>query len=502
MKNLLNVQKMETILESYTEQTCYIDSLVDQWEIAKSDLFTFFGNKLTIEKEFSDQLDNNDTLRKLFTLYDELENIRLFTNTEARESFYEIINTLTPDELRQNSCIIERNNIPTYKKGMKLSKFLRSLIPDVPDFITLNGKQKTSKEYFDIKYSMFNQSLTFNGILVISIDPLDYLTMSVNQNDWESCHANNGCYQAGMLSYMVDQYSAISYVKSKGEVDYNINYKQFSHNNKKWRSVVYISLNTFSSIHCRQYPADNESAAKTARKMIADQYAKIYNIPSDYSITRDIDNIQEMVKDCNNALHYNDIIHYPSKTASRLKMKISEKEPFMIIGEAPHCPVCGDHYLEESSKLVCEYCEEESYTCSDCGCRVNADNVYSVNDDLVCEYCYNENYSWCSHCEETEHNDNGQYIESEGVWVCDCCIRNNYTECEHCRELVNDDDITHVDGDAICSECLHDNYSYCDHCSEYVKNEDTEYYDGETLCLSCYDEIIEEESEEEQEGEA
>ena len=66
---------METILEAYTNQTCYIDSLVNQWESAKSDLFTFFGNKLTIEKQFSEEetkllLDNFEAIHVEYWNYE------------------------------------------------------------------------------------------------------------------------------------------------------------------------------------------------------------------------------------------------------------------------------------------------------------------------------------------------------------------------------------------------------------------------------------------------
>jgi len=506
----IDSKKIETILEAYTEQTCDgIRPLLSQWASNKSDLFQFFGNKLTLEREFSEHLPNDEILTLLRNLYGELFNLKIL-GTEYKGDFFYLLHTITAEELINNKCIEQREFIPSYKTGMKLSKFLRQQITDIPNFTIMNGKLKSSRELFDIKWSMFNQSLTFNGLMVISIDPLDYLTMSINKYDWESCHnLEDGCHKAGPLSYMLDSHSAIAFVlKDKTEFEY----KGFSHTSKKWRQMVYINLESLVSIHCRQYASDNENAAKVARQLMADQFSKHFNISSDYTVSRNLEKARLLIEDyeSNNYLsshyshmHYNDVL-LTDNEISRIRMKQNETiltDYIMIIGNNVLCPVCGEHNIESSDELTCEYCKEESYTCSDCGCRVSADNMHSTEDSILCESCYNENYSYCEHCENVEHNDNGQYIESAGQWLCDHCINNNYTECEQCGELHNDDNITHVDGNAICESCLSDNYSYCDHCNEYFKNEDTEYYDGETLCISCYDEVIEAEENEESEEE-
>ena len=45
----------------------------------------------------------------------------------------------------------------------------------------------------------------------ISVNPIDYLTMS-NGRSWHSCHAFNGGYFGGTVSYMLDQVSLITFV--------------------------------------------------------------------------------------------------------------------------------------------------------------------------------------------------------------------------------------------------------------------------------------------------
>jgi len=463
MLSAINAEKIETILESYTDQTCYgIDSLLSQWASAKSDLFQFFGNKLTIEREFSESLEDGECLTLLHNLYGELFNLNII-GTDYRGEFFRIIHTITAEELKNNKCIESRDFISTYKAGMKLSKFLRNQVLDILNFTIMNGKQKSSRELFDIKWSMFNQSLTFNGIMVISIDPLDILTMSINKYDWESCHnLKDGCHKAGPLSYMLDNHSAIAFVlKDKTEYEY----KGFSHTSKKWRQMVYINLDTLISLHCRQYASDNENAAKVSRQLMADQFASYFNISNDYSVSRDLDKARQLVEDCesnNNHgdshyshMHYNDVL-LTNNSISRVKMKNIQKDIYdsqyiMTIGNNVICPVCGDHEITQSNELQCDYCLGGTYTCSHCGERANEDNLH--NGQHYCDDCHSNLFSWCEICEEYEYNDNGQYVESDGKWVCDECLRRNYTHCENCGEWISDNDLIRTNREDYCQSC-------------------------------------------------
>ena len=515
MKNLVNAQKVESILESYTGQSCYgVQSLINNWAYAKKDLFNFFDGKLSIEREFSEHLPDDEVLTLLHNLYSDLFQLDLF-GTDYRGEFFKIVHTITAEELINNKCIEERPTIPSYKIGMKLSKFLRMQVIDIPNFGEIKGKIKSSRELFDIKWSMFNQSLTFNGIMVISIDPCDILTMSINKYDWDSCHdLEDGCHKAGSLSYISDHHSAVAFVL-KDKTEYNYNFEAYSHTSKKWRQMVYINLDTMVSIHCRQYTADNENAAKVSRQLMADQFSKHFNISNDCKVSRNLDLARELIEDCDpvnhngshsNQLHYNDVL-LTSHEISIITMKESTKDrktSIMTIGSnSVTCPVCGDHELTKADELQCDYCLGGAYTCSHCGDRTNEDNLMSDNNgNHYCESCHNELFSYCESCEEYEYNENGQYLESEGIWVCDDCLRRNYTECSHCGEYINDNDIIDHNNNNYCQSCHDELFAYCDHCEEYHRHENTTYYNGETLCFSCYDEVIEAEENEEQEEDA
>ena len=68
-------------------------------------------------------------------------------------------------------------------------------------------------DMFQTRASMMIQEDKIEGILCLSVHPLDYLSSSENTYNWRSCHALNGDYAAGNYSYMVDDSTVICYLR-------------------------------------------------------------------------------------------------------------------------------------------------------------------------------------------------------------------------------------------------------------------------------------------------
>jgi uncharacterized protein YbaR (Trm112 family) len=458
MLNLINQEKIETVFRAFTEErNCNLLPLLNQWAENKKDIFEFFGGNLTLEREFSSSLPDREISE-------------LFCDFRYRNDNYgfvvdKFMSKLTPTELKNNKCIEERPLMPNYKVNQKVSKYLNSIIEDESDYEMINGKYKSKREYFSIMFSMFLQSLKFDGVLTISIDPLDYLTMSLNQANWHSCHSNDGCYQAGTLSYMTDKYSVIASVKSKSDVEYDINGIQFTHNSKKWRQVVYIDIDTFSAIFSRQYPADNENVSKIAREIIAKQFSKFFNIEEKWSILRNRDRIRNMIKDnIESPLHYNDILHI-DREYTRIKMSEGGQNPNIIIGNIPYCPVCGEKYLDRSGSVLCKKCRKDYRICPDCG------EILYINEG------------------QNEH-----YYRRNEEFYCNSCFQRDFIYCEECQEWERKEGSEIVNGKVVCRYCLRRKYTKCEDCGEYVKSLSIIEYNNHCYCITCYDKIaIEEE---------
>jgi len=225
MLALINRQKIESIIsEATNESSLYITPLLNQWADAKKPLFELFGNSLTMQKQLDDTLTDTEIIQKV--------NNFIYTNNNPDfKPAMDHLSKLYLEELKNNSVVSNSTN-----KGMKLSKYLGKMVLNPSNPITVNGKQYTQKEYFDIQFSVLLQSIKVKSNLIISIDPIDFLTMSISGQGWESCHnIKDGCHRAGTLSYMTDNHTCIAYLATK---DFTWNGIPLS--NKTWRQAIYI----------------------------------------------------------------------------------------------------------------------------------------------------------------------------------------------------------------------------------------------------------------------
>ena len=149
-----------------------------------------------------DKLPHNENHEKYFedkyvvgsSLIDFLEkNFDFITDDDNLKEWFSILRNMT--------------KIKTRKGAVKLSKFLSKLFNDTQ---------------FDIELSKLFQHKNEKGTLVISIDPVDYLMMSMNKHGWSSCQrVINGCYSSAPFAYMLDNTTLISYIHNKNTYHYD-----------------------------------------------------------------------------------------------------------------------------------------------------------------------------------------------------------------------------------------------------------------------------------------
>lgn len=143
-----------------------------------------------------------------------------------------------------------------FPRGMKLSKVL------MKEF-------GLDAEDVRQKLSMLIQSNKVTGKLCLSIHPLDYLSASENNHGWRSCHALDGEYRAGNLSYMTDDCTIIAYLKSDSEPTKLPRFpRDVPWNDKKWR--VYLHVDRINNIVYagRQYPFHTDKGLELISEMI------------------------------------------------------------------------------------------------------------------------------------------------------------------------------------------------------------------------------------------
>ena len=218
------------------------------------------------------------------------------------------------------------------------------------------------------EYSNMVSGLKRNMKFFISVNPLDYLTMSFG-NSWASCHtidqtnmrnmpnAYRGEYCGGTVSYMLDSTSFITYVHSSLTTDHE--------DGKVYRCMFHYNNGTL--IQGRIYPQGNDGATdlyKTFRGIVQAEISEILGMESDTWVKK--------AGGCGNNTETNGV-HYPDYTCngncnvSYMKAIPNADSNIVQIGHARVCPLCGeimDITLEEydddyvsASRLVCYDCE-------------------------------------------------------------------------------------------------------------------------------------------------
>lgn len=223
----------------------------------------------------------------------------------------------------------------------------------------------------DTAYSKLIDRKTVKGIVEVSIDPIDYITMSFNNSGWHSCYtisvdglANDfGGYVAGTLSYMCDSASIIAYKHSNNLVKMKLGSSKIEDYSKNWRQVIYLDTVNYTMMYSREYPRKNAEVSKTAREMIEEAISKAVEIPNEWSKMKcKVQTMQHYISNCefyNDTLVYNDILHNNSVEGNMIynKKLNNRKDTSIVSGSNVICPYCGEKMLSSSSTILCEDCD-------------------------------------------------------------------------------------------------------------------------------------------------
>ena len=260
----------------------------------------------------------------------------------------------------------------------------------------------------------------------ISINPLDYLTMSFFENvaschtiDYQNLRPNNnrgghaygGMYQSGTMSYMLDEASIIMYTtKDDVDIKHPWNY------NKQNRCVFNLGEEKF--VQGRLYPDGRDNPCDPETTTIASCFRSIFQrVVSEcmgyvnlWTITRENYDYTESY-----GTHYRDYEEY-SDTLTCL-LKGSHNTSPVEIGHMPICPVCGEEHGNEGS-LHCgdrHKCFRDGYheKCARCGCWVDTRDSSSIHD-LDTDRWYDDN--WCATASDVFYCENVDEWHSEDVY--------------------------------------------------------------------------------------
>ena len=232
---------------------------------------------------------------------------------------------------------ITRYNIDTrLTKGMKTSRAFNRIcsyygVDKLPNYNRLFAR------YADM-VSGLKRKMKF----YISLNPLDYLTMSFG-NSWSSCHTidktnqrdmptgYSGMHCGGTMSYLLDKTSIITYVHNKATEDHE--------EGKIYRNMFHFSNGAL--IQGRVYPQSNDGATdlyKTFRRYMQIELTKLLGLDRDDWIKKSVSSYGNVVS---RGVHYRDYEHFSSCNMSYPREMPNATTHIVEIGHERICPKCG-----------------------------------------------------------------------------------------------------------------------------------------------------------------
>lgn len=439
-----------------------IDEMMEEWRQNKSWFIERLKGQMIYKLPYKSTfaLSTSAKTRNFNRIVDQItfniigsSELSLFLEMQGVEAFYK--NEVVKD--------YETYSGQKINKGMKLVKAFKYFISNKDDLVDMQNFA-----------SRLIQEDRMEGYLCISVHPLDYLSMSENTYKWRSCHALDGEYCAGDLSYMCDKSSLVCYVCGDEDVELPHFPADIKWNSKKWRMMLYVEDEERGLLAGRQYPFDLEGVLRYLRDRILnpvlfndcveywhgniikhweDTESEItggYYLDTPYMFDASkLFPLSDIVEDAPESCHYNDLLRssvYAPKSAIINKTKSFHfdthywKKVHFTVGSASKCLKCGKPVDQGESTMLCSDCYliygADNGTvgyCEICGRRHYIEDLIEVGDDgnaLICEECLPEAARQCDSCgnwylmDEIHEVDRGGYSD----YLCEWCYRDYLDE--------------------------------------------------------------------------
>lgn len=422
-----------------------------EWNSNKTRLFKAFGHKLRISKQISIPKDTKILTSQLDAIYHPYifwykeDVLNYITNFEENTKL--INNEFIEDVLlfwaKKNYCIqdlftlsrlfLHKNLVKGYlcfldisqpyhfydfkctiKNGMKTIRTIQKV---------LKATHYPHMDLFDVwrnQVSLIQTSDVIQAKLVLSLHPIDFLTMSDNACNWSSCMSwsRTGCYHAGTLEMMNSNVVAVAYLESDTEYALHLNEtgEVYPIPNKSWRSLVFIHKDI---IVCgKSYPYHKKNLCFQVLDFVRDivktnvnwnynfinqEYQDMKNIEGNYYLRDWFDPYYDKRRKHHTITFYTNGMYND-----------------IIESKYPHYYCCRN-YVEHPLKI----CLSGPATCICCGKRLNENDkndIYSYDDlgqEKICWDCKSTHR--CRTCGKIHYD--MKYHTREGNYCSDECMK-------------------------------------------------------------------------------
>lgn len=439
-------QQKSTLIEAFKHHPNYVNG---KFMIAFSNDYTREFNPEAV-KDFSRWLTETCAPEMVDTLPEDINNQRRkdYCNILPRMLYdwLEDLNNSIDDRVISDEIVEKLNEIIPQihpHAGQKTSRVINKICT----YLNYHKHPDYNREF--AKFADALNPLTITRHTVLSISPLDYLTMSFG-NSWASCHtidkANKrdmphsyeGAYSSGTMSYMLDESSMVFYTVDKqydGD-DYwtqpKINRQMFHYGEDKL-------------VQGRLYPQDNDddrNAYTPYRQIVQSIMSTIFDYPNLWSVTKGSSAASKYIE--SDGTHYRDYYNFENCSLSQIKGSTNEEK--FYVGATPICINCGEKHTTPDNIDCCA----NKVVCAKCGKTIMIDDSYDIDDKHYCSDCA----SYCYECGESHLKEDLIHIEDCDRFVCGNCIQKRYFRCEHCGKYYsNYRKEVCEDGKKVCNGC-------------------------------------------------
>lgn len=235
--------------------------------------------------------------------------------------------------------------------------------------------------------------MTVKRITVISLNICDFLNMSYG-TEWKSCHrlgeyCDRGEWSGGTLSYALDDVTAIFYTVSS-EYD-GTNYCMEPKIN---RQLFFFKGDAI--VQSRLYPASDDTVKiEQYRNVVQHIYADCIHKPNLWTVKKDHSSFNDMLTTAARSKHYTDYkYNYYNVNMSVLKGSDIGSRYKIRIGSPSRCLCCDREYTSHQG-IVCGNCDNNSRTCTYCGCTIRPGEgvrrTIRFMEECFCPECAAEN---------------------------------------------------------------------------------------------------------------
>lgn len=510
VKNLLQDYKWR-----YTDSA--VDTIVDTWAENKSDLIKAFKKHPNyVDGKYLIAMDNTYTRVRDD---DAIESFLIWLehNVIRERAFIDALPDEVKTKRREQGCtwlphdlfLFLSSDTKTINMGTTISdEFYEICNREVPDAHIGRGS-KTTRAYnklftylgynrheeYNRRFAKFADALNPLTVVkhtVVSLNPVDYLTMSFG-NSWSSCHtidtrnernmpnSYHGMYCSGTMSYMLDGTSIIMYtVESSYDGD------DYYTEPKTSRQMFHYSDGKL--VQGRLYPNEHDrDAIDSNRELVQSVLAECFGFANMW-VKKDngyIDRITNTI-----GTHYQDYNNFRSSCTFTVvkdydfKHDISEYGT-MVIGHRPICIQCGEEH-SDSENINC--CVKHGIARCECCGDIIYDEDYLIIVDGK-EYC-KDCVQLCPHCNKYHPSNEMGRVHGGAKYCHSCLVEMGYSYCDHCKKWKKQK-VTFLKGVCknVCEHCI-DEYRMCRGCGDWYWYGHIRTIDSLTVCGNCSNKAV------------